>query len=54
MSVDTERVVNGVQIMHEIWASFVSIVLAAVLLYYQASWAMFAPRALLLSSRILP
>ncbi|KAJ6583769.1 P-loop containing nucleoside triphosphate hydrolase protein [Mycena sp. CBHHK59/15] len=45
MSVDVERICQGAQFFHEIWASLVSIALSIVLLYYQATWPAFLPLA---------
>ncbi|KAG8697410.1 hypothetical protein FRC09_007892 [Ceratobasidium sp. 395] len=43
MSVDIERISEGIEFFHEIWASLLSIALGLVLLYSQAKWAAFMP-----------
>ncbi|KAJ7837824.1 P-loop containing nucleoside triphosphate hydrolase protein [Mycena olivaceomarginata] len=43
MSVDVERVCQGLEVAHEIWAAFISIILAVALLYSQATWPAFLP-----------
>ncbi|KAG9076600.1 hypothetical protein FRC06_009417, partial [Ceratobasidium sp. 370] len=47
MSVDVERISEGVEYFHEIWASILSIALGLVLLYSQANWAAFMPLAVI-------
>jgi hypothetical protein len=42
-SVDVERVIEGVTYFHETWSSIFSVIVAAVVLWFQASWAMFPP-----------
>ncbi|KAJ7360685.1 P-loop containing nucleoside triphosphate hydrolase protein [Mycena albidolilacea] len=46
MSVDVERVCQGLEVAHEIWAAFISIILAVALLYSQATWPAFLPLAI--------
>jgi len=48
MSVDVERVCLGLETMHEMWAAIASILLAAALLYSQATWPAFLPLAVTL------
>ncbi|EIN12078.1 P-loop containing nucleoside triphosphate hydrolase protein [Punctularia strigosozonata HHB-11173 SS5] len=43
MSVDVERICEGMQIFHEVWAALVSIVLSIIILYNQATWPAFLP-----------
>ncbi|KAG8697376.1 hypothetical protein FRC09_007907 [Ceratobasidium sp. 395] len=43
MSVDIERISEGIEFFHEIWASLLSIALGLVLLHSQAKWAAFMP-----------
>ncbi|TIC33364.1 P-loop containing nucleoside triphosphate hydrolase protein [Wallemia mellicola] len=43
MSVDVERVVEGVIFFHECWAAIVSIACAAVILWFKATYAMIPP-----------
>ncbi|KAJ7493681.1 P-loop containing nucleoside triphosphate hydrolase protein [Mycena latifolia] len=50
MSVDVERVCQGLEVFHETWAALVSIVLAILLLYSQmskATWPSFLPLAIM-------
>ncbi|QRW07534.1 ABC transporter [Ceratobasidium sp. AG-Ba] len=47
MSVDLERISEGIEYFHEIWASILSIGLGLVLLYSQAKWAAFMPLAVI-------
>ncbi|KAG8744004.1 hypothetical protein FRC10_010983 [Ceratobasidium sp. 414] len=47
MSVDVERISEGIEFFHEIWASILSIGLGLVLLYSQANWAAFMPLAVI-------
>ncbi|KAG9105410.1 hypothetical protein FRC07_009306, partial [Ceratobasidium sp. 392] len=46
-SVDIERISEGIEYFHEIWASLLSIALGLVLLYSQANWAAFMPLAVI-------
>ncbi|KAJ7151958.1 P-loop containing nucleoside triphosphate hydrolase protein [Mycena filopes] len=46
MSVDVERICQGLEILHETWAAVVSIALAILLLYSQATWPAFFPLAI--------
>ncbi|KAJ7114101.1 ABC transporter type 1, transmembrane domain-containing protein [Mycena epipterygia] len=48
MSVDVERVFVGLETIHEMWATLVSIVLAVALLYSQTTWPAFLPLAITL------
>ncbi|KAG9085879.1 hypothetical protein FS749_004046, partial [Ceratobasidium sp. UAMH 11750] len=48
MSVDLERISEGIEFFHEIWASILSIALGLVLLYSQANWAAFMPLAVII------
>ncbi|KAJ6545144.1 P-loop containing nucleoside triphosphate hydrolase protein [Mycena capillaripes] len=41
MSVDVERVCQGLEVAHELWAAVISIALAVALLYSQATWPAF-------------
>ncbi|KAJ7888747.1 P-loop containing nucleoside triphosphate hydrolase protein [Mycena leptocephala] len=43
MSVDVERVCQGLETIHELWAAVVSISLAVALLYSQTTWPAFLP-----------
>ncbi|KAJ7780147.1 P-loop containing nucleoside triphosphate hydrolase protein [Mycena maculata] len=43
MSVDVERVCQGLEVAHELWAAVISIALAVALLYSQATWPAFLP-----------
>ncbi|KAJ7485129.1 P-loop containing nucleoside triphosphate hydrolase protein [Mycena galericulata] len=43
MSVDVERVCQGLEVVHELWAAIISIILAVALLYSQATWPAFLP-----------
>ncbi|KAF8312106.1 P-loop containing nucleoside triphosphate hydrolase protein [Clavulina sp. PMI_390] len=43
MSVDVERISEGLEFAHEFWASVLSIPVAIAILYTQAKWAAFAP-----------
>ncbi|KAJ7703885.1 P-loop containing nucleoside triphosphate hydrolase protein [Mycena rosella] len=43
MSVDVERICQGLEVLHETWAALVSIILAVLLLYSQATWPAFLP-----------
>ncbi|KAF8205910.1 P-loop containing nucleoside triphosphate hydrolase protein [Mycena galopus ATCC 62051] len=42
-SVDVERVCQGLEVAHEIWAAIISIILSIALLYSQATWSAFLP-----------
>ncbi|KAJ6558333.1 P-loop containing nucleoside triphosphate hydrolase protein [Mycena capillaripes] len=46
MSVDVERISQGLQVFHETWAALASILLAILLLYAQATWPSFLPLAI--------
>ncbi|KAJ7618244.1 P-loop containing nucleoside triphosphate hydrolase protein [Mycena polygramma] len=46
MSVDVERISQGLQVFHESWAAVVSIILAILLLYSEATWPAFLPLAI--------
>ncbi|KAK7050729.1 P-loop containing nucleoside triphosphate hydrolase protein [Favolaschia claudopus] len=43
MSVDVERVCQGLETMHEFWAAILSVALGVALLYSQATWPAFFP-----------
>ncbi|KAK7692904.1 hypothetical protein QCA50_004540 [Cerrena zonata] len=43
MSVDMERICQGMEYIHEMWASIASIALSIVILYQQATWPAFLP-----------
>lgn len=43
MSVDVERVCEGIAFFHELWSAFISIAVAAVILWFKASFAMIPP-----------
>ncbi|KIY47688.1 P-loop containing nucleoside triphosphate hydrolase protein [Fistulina hepatica ATCC 64428] len=45
VNVDTERVCEGIAYLHETWSALLSIVIAAVILWFEASYAMFPPIA---------
>ncbi|EJD35977.1 P-loop containing nucleoside triphosphate hydrolase protein [Auricularia subglabra TFB-10046 SS5] len=47
MSVDVERVVEGTTYIHEAWAALLSITLAAIIMWYQASYAMLSTMAVI-------
>ncbi|KAJ6536775.1 P-loop containing nucleoside triphosphate hydrolase protein, partial [Mycena vulgaris] len=47
MSVDVERISQGLQVFHETWAALVSILLAILLLYSEATWPSFLPLAII-------
>ncbi|KAJ7493649.1 P-loop containing nucleoside triphosphate hydrolase protein [Mycena latifolia] len=49
MSVDVERICQGMEVFHETWAAVASIVLAILLLYSQATWPAFLPLAITLA-----
>ncbi|KAK0465925.1 P-loop containing nucleoside triphosphate hydrolase protein [Desarmillaria tabescens] len=42
-SVDVERVCEGIAFFHELWSAFISIAVAAVILWFKASFAMIPP-----------
>ncbi|KAF8183862.1 P-loop containing nucleoside triphosphate hydrolase protein [Mycena galopus ATCC 62051] len=46
MSVDVERISEGLQVFHETWAALASILLAILLLYSQTTWPAFLPLAI--------
>ncbi|KAJ7635711.1 P-loop containing nucleoside triphosphate hydrolase protein [Mycena polygramma] len=46
MSVDVERISQGLQVFHESWAAVISIILAILLLYSEATWPAFLPLAI--------
>ncbi|KAJ7107813.1 P-loop containing nucleoside triphosphate hydrolase protein [Mycena epipterygia] len=46
MSVDVERISQGLQVFHETWAALASILLAVLLLYSEATWTSFLPLAI--------
>ncbi|KAF7349689.1 hypothetical protein MSAN_01695700 [Mycena sanguinolenta] len=46
MSVDVERVCQGLESLHELWATCVSIILAVALLYSLTTWPAFLPLAI--------
>ncbi|QRV93386.1 ABC transporter [Ceratobasidium sp. AG-Ba] len=48
MSVDAERISEGVEYFHEVWASLVSVALGLALLYSQTKWAAFIPLVIIL------
>ncbi|CAL1703415.1 unnamed protein product [Somion occarium] len=43
MSVDVERICQGTEFFHEMWASFLSVILAVIVVYSQATWPAFLP-----------
>ncbi|KAF8312113.1 P-loop containing nucleoside triphosphate hydrolase protein [Clavulina sp. PMI_390] len=43
MSVDVERISEGLEFIHDFWAAVLSIPVATAILYSQAKWAAFAP-----------
>ncbi|KAF8312075.1 P-loop containing nucleoside triphosphate hydrolase protein [Clavulina sp. PMI_390] len=43
MSVDVERISEGLETIHDFWAAVISIPVATAILYSQAKWAAFAP-----------
>ncbi|PBK93614.1 P-loop containing nucleoside triphosphate hydrolase protein [Armillaria gallica] len=43
MSVDVERVCEGIAFFHELWSALISIAVAAVILWFKASFAMIPP-----------
>ncbi|KAJ6467037.1 P-loop containing nucleoside triphosphate hydrolase protein [Mycena vulgaris] len=47
MSVDVERISQGLQVFHETWAALASIILAILLLYSEATWPSFLPLAII-------
>ncbi|EIN04585.1 P-loop containing nucleoside triphosphate hydrolase protein [Punctularia strigosozonata HHB-11173 SS5] len=48
MTVDVERIIDSIAFFHQAWSAIVSIAVAAVILWYQASYAMFAPLGVIL------
>ncbi|CAL1707862.1 unnamed protein product [Somion occarium] len=48
MSVDVERICEGMEYIHEMWAALLSIALSIVILYSQATWPAFLPIAVTL------
>ncbi|KAJ7092344.1 P-loop containing nucleoside triphosphate hydrolase protein, partial [Mycena belliarum] len=53
MSVDVERICEGMQVFHETWAALASIALAVALLYTQATWPAFLPLAITLALSVI-
>ncbi|KAK7692905.1 hypothetical protein QCA50_004541 [Cerrena zonata] len=53
MSVDVERICQGLEIVHEMWAALASVALAIVILYDQATWPAFLPIAVTLLLMVL-
>ncbi|KAJ7433880.1 P-loop containing nucleoside triphosphate hydrolase protein [Mycena galericulata] len=47
MSVDVERISDGLQVFHETWAALASIILAILILYSQTTWPSFLPLAII-------
>lgn len=43
MGTDVERIVQGLRLIHELWASFIEVAIAVWLLALQLSWASFVP-----------
>ncbi|KIJ50859.1 hypothetical protein M422DRAFT_158793, partial [Sphaerobolus stellatus SS14] len=48
MSVDVERICQGLEYTHELWASLLSIIFAIAILYSQAGWTAFLPVGVLI------
>ncbi|KAJ7364754.1 P-loop containing nucleoside triphosphate hydrolase protein [Mycena albidolilacea] len=48
MSVDVEKVTNGFETFQELWSAVVTLIAACTMLWYKASYAMFAPLLLII------